>query len=629
MCGITGMAHTEGARAVPMERLPAMCRALSHRGPDDEQWYVTDQAGLAVRRLAIVDPPGGVQPVCNEDRSVHAVVNGEIYNYRTLRHELSARGHRFRSDSDAEVVPHLYEEFGAGFVTRLEGMFAVAIWDERQRRLLLCRDRIGIKPLYYSMSAQGMLFGSEIKALRAGRSEPAVVDPQALSDFLSLMYIPGTRTAYAGIRALPPASVLEWCDGAYRIKPYWDMASVPPRNDLTAADAREELRRLLLDSVEQQLAADVPVGFFLSGGVDSSSMVAAAQQLRPDVPLRTFSVGFSDRSYDERGAAALVSHRLGTDHTELAVEPRPEDVADRILPSFDQPFADPSMVPTYYLCRLARDHVGVAISGDGGDELFAGYVTYQADKLARYYRRLPAAVTGTLAPAMVRRLPASASRTSVDFKARRFVANALERPGRRHYLWRVVLHEQQKDRLLHPDLRAELDDSYRTHEPHYRRARRYDALNRFLYTDANVYLPDDVLAKVDRLSMANSLEVRVPMLATPVAEFAFSLPGRLKMPGYQPKRLLRRTMADLLPGRTVTMPKKGFNAPLPRWLRETFRPLVQEYLSRDVVERQGYFRFEEVDRLVRSHMAGAAEHSREIWVLLMFSMWADRHKVHR
>lgn len=628
MCGIAGIVHPSGARPVWRERLPAMCRALSHRGPDDERWYQTEHAGLAVRRLSIMDPPGGAQPVRNEDGTVHAVLNGEIYNFRDLRKQLEERGHQFGSDCDSEVIPHLYEEYGTDFVAHLEGMFAVAVWDERCGRLVLCRDRLGIKPLYYRVDGQGMLFGSEIKAVQAGqlRTEP---DPQALNDYLSLMYIPGPRTAYAGIDSLSPATTLVWRDGAYTVKRYWDIADLSPRNGLSPAEAGEELRRLLLDSVEQQLDADVPVGFFLSGGVDSSSIVAAAGQLWPDATLRTFSVGFSDPSYDERQAAAMVSSRLGTDHTELTVQPRPEDVHDRILPAFDQPFADPSMVPTYYLCRLTRQHVGVAISGDGGDELFAGYATYQADKLARYYRRLPRMVTENLAPALVRRLPASSARTSVDFRARRFVDNALETPGRRHYLWRVVFPESHKDRLLHPDLRAGRDDSYRTHEPHYHRGDGFDALTRFQYTDANVYLPDDVLVKMDRLSMANALEVRVPMLATRVAEFAFSLPARVKMPGYQPKRLLRQTMADLLPAPVATMPKKGFNAPLPRWLRGTFRPLVEEYLSRRVVRRQGYFRFEEVDRLVRAHMAGTAEHSREIWSLLMFSMWAERHKLYR
>jgi asparagine synthase (glutamine-hydrolysing) len=627
MCGIAGIVHTSRSRAVPLDRLPAMCRALAHRGPDDERWYLGDSAGLAVRRLAIMDPPGGAQPVCSEDRSVHAVFNGEIYNFRSLRRQLAACGHRFHTGSDSEVIPHLYEEFGTDFVRHLEGMFAVAVWDEPRGRLVLCRDRIGIKPLYYAVLGEQMIFGSEIKAVQAGQFQ-AIVDAQALSDYLSLMYIPGPRTAYAGIRVLPPATTLVWSDGAYTIKRYWDLAARPQRPDMSVAQARQRLRRVLLDSVEHHLSADVPVGFFLSGGVDSSSIVAAAQTVRPGRPLRTFSVGFPDRSYDERREAALVGSRFHTDHTDLVVEPRPEDVVERILPSFDQPFADPSMVPTYYLCQLARQHVGVALSGDGGDELFAGYQTYQADKLARYYRYLPRTLTGELAPAMVRRLPASAARTSFEFRARRFVENAMESPGRRHYLWRVVFREAHKQQLLHPDLRAQLDDSYRAYEQHYHHAGGFDPLTRFQYTDANVYLPDDVLVKVDRLSMANSLEVRVPMLATPVVEFAFSLPGRVKMPGYRPKQLFRRAMAGRLPAGTVAMRKKGFNAPLPRWLREEFRPLVEEYLGRAVLDRQGYFQADEVDRLVRAHMSGA-EHSREIWTLLMFSIWAERHKVYR
>lgn len=625
MCGIAGLVHANGIGPVWRDRLPAMCQALSHRGPDDERWLLTGHAGLAVCRLAIVDPAGGRQPVSNEAATVHAIINGEVYNFRALRRQLADRGHRFTCECDSEVIPHLYEEYGPEFATHLEGMFAVAVWDERRRRLVLCRDRFGIKPLYYSAVSQGMLFGSEIKAVQAGRRQTAL-DLQALSNYLSLMYIPGSQTAYTEIRSLPPASTLVWSDGGYVIRRYWDAADVPRRDGVSTTRAKGELRDLLLHSVEAQLAADVPVGFFLSGGVDSSSVVAAARRMRPDLPLRTFSVGFPDRSYDERRAAATVSRHLGTDHTELVVEPRPEDVVDRILPCFDQPFADPSMVPTYYLCRLARQHVGVALSGDGGDELFAGYRTYQADKLARYYRHLPRALTGNLAPAMVRRLPASSARTSLDFMARRFVDNATEAPGRRHYLWRVVFHEADKRRLLHPDLRASVEDTYRTHELHHQRGNGFDPLTRCQYTDTNVYLPDDVLVKVDRLSMANALEVRVPILSTQIAEFAFSLPARLKMPRYQLKRLLRRAMADLLPAPISTMPKKGFNAPMPRWLRETFRPLVEDFLSPEVVQRQGFFNAEEVQQLVGRHMARTAEHSREIWTLLVFSMWAEQQK---
>ncbi len=628
MCGITGMVFDAGQEAVAPERLREMCRALRHRGPDDEGIYLNGGAGLAVRRLAVVDVAGGHQPVRNEAATVHAVLNGEIYNHVELRRQLTDRGHRFTSAADSEVIPHLYEEYGPDFPRRLEGMFAIGLWDESLRQLVLCRDRLGIKPLYYAADGGRLVFGSEIRAILAD-GVPRTLDVQALSDYLSLMYVPGPTSVYREIRKLEPGTTLVWHGGTGTVRRYWRLADVPARRDLSARAAQEVLRGLLAESVERHLMSDVPLGFFLSGGMDSGSVVAAARRARPDAVLKTFTIGFTDPSYDERAEAGRVARHLRTNHTALVVEPQPADVVDRIAPIVDEPFADPSMVPTYYLCQLARQQVTVALDGDGGDELFAGYLSYRADKLARHYRRLPRTLTGGLAPALLRYLPATHARSVLDFKARRFVENALDDPARSHYLWRVVFREQHKAKLLHPDLLAELADSYRTHERHDRAGTNFDALTRFQYTDTNVYLVDDVLTKADRVSMAHSLEVRVPMLATSLVEFAFSLPGRLKMPGYQTKRLLRKAMADALPARTATMGKKGFNTPLPRWLAGPFRPLVREYLSRDVLRRQGFFQFEQVDTLVRRHLDGVAEHGREIWTLLMFTLWAEQHKAQR
>lgn len=627
MCGITGIVRGDGQR-VDLDRLLAMGRTLRHRGPDDEGVYLDAGAGLAMRRLAVIDVAGGRQPVRDETGTVTAVVNGEIYNHEELRRDLRRRGHRFASGSDCEVVPHLYEEYGEQFPTRLDGMFALALWDARRRQLVLSRDRAGIKPLYYSVDSRRLVFGSEIRALLAA-GVATTVDAQALASYLSLMYIPGPRSIYAGVSKLEPGRTLVWRDGTHTVRRYWDLTRVPRRDRVSAPAARHELRELLADSVGRHLMSDVPLGFFLSGGVDSGSVVATARRLRPDADLKTFTIGFADRSYDERAEAARLARHLGTDHTDLVVEPRAEDVVDRIVPSFDEPFADPSMIPTYHLCQLARGQVTVALSGDGGDELFAGYQSYQADKIARYYRLLPRPLTARLAPAMLRYLPASHRRASLEFKARRFVENALADPARSHYLWRVVFREGHKARLLRPDIYADLVDSYDTHERHDLAGRSFDALTRRQYTDANVYLVEDVLAKVDRLSMAHSLEVRVPLLATSLMEFAFALPGRVKMPGYQPKRLLREAMRQDLPARTLAMGKKGFNAPLPRWLTGQFRPLVDEYLSRDVLRRQGYFDPDEVARWVQRHLDGRAEHGRELWLLLVFSLWVEEHKAYR
>jgi asparagine synthase (glutamine-hydrolysing) len=627
MCGITGMVCDAAFGPVGRERLLVMCRALRHRGPDDEGTYVKGGVGLAVRRLAVLDVAGGRQPVRNESGTVHAVFNGEIYNHAELRRHLLRRGHRFESAADSEVIPHLYEECGPDFPRLLEGMFAIALWDESEQQLVLCRDRVGIKPMYYAVAGNRLVFGSEISAILAA-GVTTTLDMQALGDYLSLMYVPGPRSVYQEIRKLEPATTLVRRGRAQTIRRYWALSDVPQRHDLSAPQAEVVLRHLLAESVDRHLMSDVPLGFFLSGGMDSSSVVAAARWARPEAVLKTFTVGFADPSYDERTEAALVARHLRTSHTEVVVDPHPADVVDRIVPIFDEPFADPSIVPTYYLCELARQQVTVALNGDGGDELFAGYHSYQADKLARHYRRLPRAITGRVAPALLRFIPTSHARASLDFKARRFVENALNDPCRSHYLWRVVFRENHKAELLHPDLFAELVDSYRTHEPYDQAGAGFDTLTRFQYTDANVYLVDDVLTKADRVSMAHALELRVPLLATPLIEFAFSLPGRLKMPGYQTKRLLRHAMADALPARTSAMGKKGFNAPLPRWLTGPFWPLVQEYLSKDVLRRQGFLQFKQVDTLVRRHLDGVAEYGREIWTLLMLSLWAEEHKAH-
>ncbi len=454
-----------------------MCRTLRHRGPDDEGIHLRGPAALAVRRLAIVDVAGGHQPVRNEAGTVHAVVNGEIYNHVELRRDLQRRGHRFASGSDCEVVPHLYEEYGEGFATRLDGMFAVALWDEERRQLVLVRDRAGIKPLYYTVRSGRLIFGSEIRAILAA-GDTTTLDPQALASYLSLMYIPGPRTIYAEIHKLEPGRTLVWRDGKYKVRRYWDLADVARLGSVSASTAKQTVRELLAESVEQHLMADVPVGFFLSGGIDSSSIVATARRLHPSAELKTFTIGFNDRSYDERAEAALVAQHLHTDHTELLVEPSADDVVDRIVPTFDEPFADPSMIATYYLCELARTSVTVALSGDGGDELFAGYLSYQADKIARYYRLLPRGLTAQIAPTLLRFLPASHHRASFDFKARRFVAGALEPPARSHYLWRVVLREEHKARLLQPDIYAGLVDSFDTHERHDFAGRTFDNLTR-------------------------------------------------------------------------------------------------------------------------------------------------------
>jgi asparagine synthase (glutamine-hydrolysing) len=626
MCGIAGKLYLDAARPVEREAVEAMGRTLAHRGPDDQGLYVHGNVGLAMRRLAVIDVASGRQPIHNEDRTVWTVYNGEIYNFAELRRDLEARGHRFYTRTDTEVIVHLYEEEGPDFARALNGMFAIALWDVARRRLVLVRDRLGIKPLYVAALGDRLLFGSEIKALLADGLRPSV-DVEALSLYLSLLYIPAPHTIYREIRKLEPGHVMVWQDGRLTDRRYWNLAQTrPPARPPRVAAVSEELLGLLTDAVRRQLVADVPLGVFLSGGLDSSTVVALTRRVHSGA-VKTFSIGFDDPSYDERADARLVARRFETEHTELTVKPDVADLVPRLVGHFDEPFADASAVPTYYLSQLTRRHVTVSLGGDGGDELFAGYVTYQADRLARWYGRLPAVVTRHALPALVRRLPVSEGKVSLDFKARRFVANALLEPGRRHYAWKAFFDDRLKREILAADVLGCLDgrlDAFPVYARHYDEVPYYDDLNRVLYADTKVYLADDILVKVDRMSMAHSLEVRVPLLDHRVVEFMFALPGRLKMPGLALKHLLKRTMRGLLPAETLHKRKAGFNVPLTAWLKRELRPLVEAYLAPDRIRREGFFRPEVTARLVAEHMAGRADHSRNLWALLLFGVWLEQ-----
>src|SRR5438093_968678 len=513
MCGIAGKVYLEPHRGVEPDALAAMCQALVHRGPDDYGVHLDGNVGLAMRRLAVIDVDTGRQPIHNEDRSVWTVYNGEIYNFAELQRELEARGHRFYTRTDTEVIVHLYEEQGLDFVRSLNGMFTIALWDAARRRLVLARDRLGIKPLYVAQLPDRLLFGSEIKALLADGLRPTV-DVEALSLYLSLLYIPAPHTIYREIRKLEPGHLLVWQGGRLTDHRYWDLAEIrPAARDLRPAAVSAQLLDLLTDAVRRQLVSDVPLGVFLSGGLDSSTVVALTRRVHSGA-VKTFSIGFDDPSYDERAAARLIARRFETDHTELTITPDVADLVPKLVSHFDEPFADASAIPTYYLSQLTRRHY---------DEV-----------------------------------------------------------------------------------------------PH------HDPLNRFLYADTRVYLPDDILVKVDRMSMAHSLEVRVPLLDHRVVEFMFRLPGVLKMPGLALKHVLKRTMRGLLPDETLRKRKGGFNVPMSAWLKQQLRPLVDEYLSPARVRRDGFFRPETTSRLVVEHMTGRADYSRNLWALLLFGVWLEQ-----
>jgi asparagine synthase (glutamine-hydrolysing) len=590
-----------------------MSATLVHRGPDSDGQLVDGPVGLAARRLSIIDLETGDQPIASEDGSVHVVQNGEIYNYRELRARLESAGHRFATRSDTEVLVHLYEEHGDGFAERLRGMFAVAVWDARRRRLILARDPFGIKPLYYRVDGDGLTFASELRALPRGE-----IDFDALEAFLAFNSVPAPHSIFREVKKLAPGHLLVWEDGQARLSRFARPAPV------AASDVRrdgedelaEELRARLRDSVRAHLIADVPVGVLLSGGVDSSVLAALAAQESSE-PVHTFSIGFEERSFDELGDAREVAQRYGTRHEELVLRPDAALLLPALADAFDEPFADSSALPTYLVSELASRHVKVALSGEGGDELFGGYYTYAADLLALRVGGLAA-----LARPFVERLPSSSRKASFDYKAKRFVRGAGLPPLERHHAWKEIFS---------PEARAELTLQRPAFDPvdllqaRYAETEGAELLARLQDVDLGTYLVDDLLVKTDRASMAHSLEARVPYLDPLVAGLALALPTRLKISGLRKKRLLRKAAAPLLPRRIVYGRKRGFSIPAAAWLRGELEPFARDVLSPETLRRQAFFRPEPVTRLLEHHVAGKEDLSRQLWGLLAFTLWYERH----
>ena len=591
-----------------------MSATLVHRGPDSSGEFSDEGVALAARRLSIIDLETGDQPVANENGTVHVVQNGEIYNYRELRRELERAGHSFRTQGDTEVLLHLYEEHGDRFAERLRGMFAIAIWDASHRRLVLARDRFGIKPLYYRHAENELAFASELRALPRGE-----IDLDALEAFLAFNSIPAPLTIFREIRKLPPGHLLIWEDGRLELRRFARPAPLEELREDEEAELVEELRSRLRDSVRAHLVSDVPVGVLLSGGVDSAFLAALAAEESSE-PLRTFSIGFEERSFDELAGARLVAERYGTEHRELVLRPDAALLLPALADAFDEPFADSSALPTYLVSQLAANDVKVALSGEGGDELFGGYYTYAADLLAERVGGL-----ARLARPLVERLPTSSSRASFDYKAKRFVRAAHLPSLERHHGWKEIFS---------PGLRAELTGRRSAFDPvdilrdRYRETEGADELARLQDVDLGIYLVDDLLVKTDRASMAHSLEARVPYLDTVVTNLALALPTRHKIRGLSKKVLLRKAAAPLLPREIVHGKKRGFSIPAAAWLRGELEPFARETLSRETLQRQGYFHAEVVTRLLDDHVAGREDRSRQLWGLLAFTLWHERHVEH-
>jgi asparagine synthase (glutamine-hydrolysing) len=618
MCGISGIYQPAGAPIEP-ETILAMTSAIRHRGPDDEGFYVADRIALGMRRLSIIDLEGGKQPITNEDGSVVVVFNGEIYNYRELREELRARGHKFASAGDTEVIVHLYEEFGEDCVHRLRGMFAVALWDSRRRRLWIARDRLGIKPLYYSESAGRLLFGSEIKAILQHPAMAARLNLHGLSGYLSLKYVPSPDTMFDGIRSLPPGHMLICDTRGTAIKPYWDVSFAQThQRTRSEAEYAEQLEALLKESVGMHLISDVPFGAFLSGGLDSSTIVALMSQILTE-PVKTFSVGFEGdgAAFSELPYARTVARRYGTDHHEVIIEPRHIiDLAEKVIWHLDQPIADDACIANFMVAELASQHVKMVLTGEGGDELFAGYARYSGERLSPLFSRLGAPLQ-KWAQGISQRVP--------GLRRAKIALYALCQSDevKRLTNWFPLFNDEVKAALLSDSVRAALNGAAVDHvfAAHLERTDACDALSRMLYVDTKLWLPDDLLARGDKTSMAASVEARVPLLDHKLVEFAASLPAHLKINRLTRKYLLKEVSRAWLPASIVDRRKKGFPMPFSVWFRGPARSFVRDILSPAMVRRRGLFKPNFIQTLLNQHETGFADHGTLIWSLLSVELW--------
>jgi asparagine synthase (glutamine-hydrolysing) len=628
VCGIVGFVLARPDGRPEQTVLKRMADRIAHRGPDDEGFVIRGPAALGIRRLKIIDLETGRQPMTGEDGTIWIVFNGEIYNYRELTTRLAAAGHTFRTRSDTEAIVHAWEARGPDALDDLEGMFGLAVWNDATQTLVLARDRLGIKPLYYAVLPDGgLVFASELKAMLEHPGVSRELDVEALSAYLAHEWVPAPRSMLKGVRKLPPGHRLIYARGEARVERWWDVRYAAVAEPEVEIQAAARLGAALDLAVRQHLLADVPLGVFLSGGLDSATVAAFAR--RHVSRLSTFSIGFDDRSFDESKHARRVAAILGTDHHEEVLGP---DAALALVGGLgdlvDEPLGDASILPTYLLSRFARKSVTVALSGDGGDEIFAGYPTYQAHRVAHAWARAPRAARA-VARATVNRMPVSHDNLSLDFRLKRFVAGADLDADTRHAVWMGSFTPDEQRELLGPSALARLSGgpSYAEWERLAAAAPAAPWLDRVMYLDLKGYLGEGVLQKVDRASMACSLEVRVPLLDRRVVEIAAALPPHMKLRGLTTKYVLKTLMRTRLPRDIVRRKKKGFGVPLARWFRTELRPLLLEVCEEGAMRRAGLFRPEVVDRLVTEHMRGEADHRKKLYTLLVFMLWARRHRV--
>jgi len=618
MCGIAGKFNFDPDRPIDRARLSAMTTVIAHRGPDSDGFYVADGIGLGHRRLSIIDLSTGDQPLANEDGTIWIVFNGEVYNFAEIRAELEAHGHRFRTHSDTEVIVHAYEQWGDRAVDRFRGMFAFALWDQPKRRLLLVRDRLGVKPLYYSATAAGVTFGSEIKSLLEDPDVPRGWSAEALDAYLALQYIPSPQTMYRGIWKLPAAHLLVAEHGRVSVRRYWDLQFTGDGDPAREEEYLERLDALVNESVRLRLVSDVPLGAFLSGGIDSTAVVAAMADACGADRVVTTSVGFDEHAFNELEHARIVARHLGVRQHEQVVKPDVADLLPKLAWHLDEPFADSSAVPTYYVSKAAREHVTVALSGDGGDELWAGYARHRVEQWEQAARQWLGPTGGSIAGRMAARLPLGVKGAR---SLRHLALSPAEACARKHAYG--LFEADVRGSLYARDFAHEVRDA----DPFIGFRLAYDScpspdpLDRALYVDVKTYLVDDIMTKVDKMSMAVSLESREPLLDHKLLEFAATVPSALKLKNGRGKHLLRRLLERRIPTSIVDRPKHGFEAPIGEWLRGPLAPMVDALLRDGRMRDRGVFDDRAVTALWSEHRDGRRDHRHRLWSLVMLELW--------
>jgi len=623
VCGICGKIFYDGEQPVDQLLIKKMCSTLDFRGPDDEGVYAANSIGLGHRRLSIIDlGPTGRQPMSNEDGSVRLVFNGEIYNFPELRRDLETKGHIFTSKTDTEVIIHLYEEKGVACLDDLRGMFAFALWDAGHKRLFLARDRLGKKPLVYSCNNKGLVFASEIKALLCDPDITQEVDPVAVHHYLTYGYVPSPRTIFKSIQKLPPAHYLICENGTTRIERYWDLSFRQKLHCPSLEEYGERFVSILKDAVQCRLKSDVPFGAFLSGGIDSSIIVALMSGML-DRPVKTFSIGFDEQEYDELPYGRIIAKQYKTDHREFIVRPDVIDILPKIIWHYNEPYADSSAIPTFYLSQKTREYVTVALNGDGGDECFAGYSRHLSSHMSCYVQKLTALAGKAAVLKAVGRLPRGKHRHSFTRRVQRYTRALYEKPERRYLRWLCYFDNEMKNDLYDAAFKETVggEDSAELIEQLYRRADAPAHIDKTLYVDSMSYLPEDLLVKVDIASMAHSLEARSPFVDHKVMEFAAALPPRLKLHGFTKKYLLKACLGKYLPNEIRHRKKMGFGVPIDRWLHRDLKDMVHDVLLDGTSQQRGYFAMGQVKNLLEEHVRGQYNHCYRIWNLLCLELW--------